>query len=244
MLKRSRIARRAMAASLAAFAGLAVSTAASAAVTFTFQDPSNAREFEYSAGDDQSDGQISYNSPMESSLLELTVDASDHGLAPITYQATLEIDLSVGQATDIGVGAIADVSGTFQFLDMSRGVPSLILSGVITDGQFFVIGTTGAQVSSSDENSLVLSAGPVLQDYLDMAGLTLAEQMDSSFSLSSTRLDGGMLGSPGINEYGYIESFTSNAAYVGSANVVPSPPAAMTLAAFAIAAPRRRRRAS
>jgi len=233
-----------MAASLAAFAGLAVSTAASAAVSFTFQDPSNAREFDYTAGDAQSDGHISYNSPMGSSLLELTVDASDHGLAPITYMATLEIDLSVGQATDIGIGAIADVSGTFQFIDMSRGVADLILSGVITDGQFFVIGTTGAQVSSSEENSLVLTAGPVLQSYLDMANLTLAEQMDSSFSLSSTRLASGSLGAPGINQDGYIESFTSNAAYVGSANVIPSPPAALSLAAMSLIAHRRRRRAS
>ena len=242
MRKRSRIAI------IVAATGLQFPLAANAAVSFTFQDPSSALEFVYTEGDDMNVGRISYNSPMDGSVLQLTVDASEHGLAPISFDAILDIDLAVSTATDLGFGAIANVTGTFRFYDASadavRGVLPLILEGVVTNGSFFVIGTTGAQVSSSTENSLVLNAGSALQDYLDMGGLSLAEQMDSSFSLSGITLAGGGGGAPTINQFGYMESFASNAAYVGNAEIVPSPPVGLTLAALAIATPRRRRRAA
>jgi len=239
MHKRSAIAM------IVATTGLWFTAAASASVSFTFQDPSSAMEFEYVEGDEKTDGHIGYNSPGPLSPLQLTIDASDHGLEPIVFDAFLEIDLDVSTATDLGFGAIADVSGTFRFYDITggelRGDFPMILEGVITEGSFFVIGTTGAQVSSSTENSLVLNAGPSLQDYLDLGNLSLAEQMDSSFSISGISLTGGGFGAPGINQFGYLESFTSNAAYVGNAGIVPSPPAALTLTALTCVSARRRR---
>jgi hypothetical protein len=241
MPKRSTIALMSL---FAASAGLLAAPAVSASVTFTFEDPSGAREFRYNEGDIQTPCTIGYDSPQSCGVLRLTVDASEHGLAPVTFDAILEIDLIVGSATDLGFGSVAGVSGVFRFLEIGRGLPNLIFEGVITDGAFVVIGSTGAQVSSSDENSLTLTAGPALQGYLDLAGLTLAGQMDAAFSLSSIRLAGGIEGVPGINEHGFIESFSSNAAYVGSAGVVPSPPAAITLATLVLLTPRRRRPAA
>jgi|GEM_PF-3533592 len=240
--------KRSTVAIIVAATGLPFPLAAHAGVSFTFQDPSSAMEFLYTEGDAVNWGRISYNSPMGGSVLQLTVDASDNGLAPIVFDAILDIDLDVSTAMDLGFGAIANVTGTFRFFDASggalRGVQPLILEGVVTNGSFFVIGTTGAQVSSSTDNSLSLNAGPALQDYLDTGGLSLTEQMDSSFSLSGISLTGGGAGAPGINEFGYLESFTSNAAYVGNADIIPSPPAALALTTLALTATRRRRRAA
>lgn len=241
MPKRSTIALLSL---FAASAGLIAAPAASASVTFTFEDPSGAREFQYDEGDIQNPCTIGYDSPQSGGVLRLTVDASEHGLAPVTFDAILEIDLTVGSATDLGFGSIAGVSGVFRFLEIGRGLPNLIFEGVITNGAFVVIGSTGAQVSSSDEGSLTLTAGPALQEYLDLGGLTIAGQMDSAFSLSSIRLAGGIEGVPGINEFGYIESFNANTAYVGSAGIIPSPPAAITLAALAFITRRQRRPAA
>lgn len=240
--------KRSLIAIIVAATGLLFPFAANANISFTFQDPSSAMEFQYVEGNAKSDGHISYNSPPDGSALQLTIDASEHGLSPVTFDAILDIDLDVSTATDLGFGVIANVTGTFRFFDVSggafRGDAPLILEGVITDGSFFVIGTTGAQVSSSTDNSLVLNAGPVLQNYLDMGSLSLAEQMDSSFSLSGISLTGGGSGAPGINKFGYMEGFNSNAAYVGNAGIIPSPPAALALSALGVTASRRRRRAA
>jgi len=235
-------------ASAAIAAGLMAPVSALAVVNFTFDDPSGAREFQYTEGDGQNPGQISYASPQSGDVLQLTIDASDHGLEPITLDATLEIDLAVGVASDLGFGASSGITGVFQFYEMTGGdlrgeSSNLILEGVVTDGVFLVIGSTGAQVSSSSSGSLTLGAGPVLQSYLDMAGLFLSGEMDSSFSLSSIRLPDGTTATPRMNQFGYVESFNSNAAYVGSAEVVPSPTAGLLLAALAFSPLTRRRRA-
>jgi hypothetical protein len=233
---------------IVAATGLLIPVDSNASVTFTFQDPSSEMEFQYVEGDDKADGGIQYATPFGDDVLKLTIDASEHGLAPVVFDAFLEISLVVGQATDLGFGTIASVNGFFRFIeaqpDELLGDASLILEGNIVDGSFFVVGTTGAQVSSSADNSLVLEAGPVLQEYLDIGSLSLAEQMDSSFSLSGIDLTGGGDGAPSINEFGYLESFDSNAAYVGTADIVPSPPAALLLTAFMAPASRRRRRGS
>ncbi|MCB9837834.1 MAG: hypothetical protein H6813_00705 [Phycisphaeraceae bacterium] len=229
--------KRSMIAPMLTCALIGAATTASGAVTFTFQDPSSAREFQYTEGDQFSDGHIAYDAP-----LSLTVDASDHGLAPVTFDAVLQIDLAVGVASDLGFGSNANVSGTFRFFSVSRGQPDLILEGIVSGGDFLVLSSTGAQVSSSSNGSLALNAGPVLQGYLDGAGLALAGQMDSAFSLSSIRLGGGIAGVPGINEFGYCESFNANAAYVGSAEVIPAPPPALlTFSAIGLTARRRNR---
>ena len=205
-----------------------------ATVYFTFQDPTTPLEFRYVEGDAVNNGTITYD---PSAVVELKVDGSEHGFGVHTFNTTLVLDLEVTTATgNFGVFT-AFVLGTFRFIHNGED----ILTGTVDDAALVTFATAGAMISTSTNNSLDLVAGGALSALLATVNLTdLVPQYDASFSLANI--------TPGVfalNQFGYLTSFDANAAFVGNAEVIPSPgSAALGAIAVMFCMPQRRRRAT
>lgn len=207
--------------SVIAVAGLAA--ASQGTIYFTFDDPTTALEVTYTEGVGLNPGNLSYNT---TPIVDLVVDGSEHGLGIVTYTTNLAMDIDVGAGTGFGGFFSAPVSGVFTF---SVGGLEL-LRGDIAEGAVLTFGTTGSLVATSSTFSLTLTASNALLAQLALGGFTgLAAQFDSSFSLSN------LTPRPlGLNTDGFITSFNANAAFVGNADVIPSPGSAVLAGAAAL----------
>lgn len=212
-------------------AAAAFTQAASATVFFTFHDPSTPRELVYTEGDAFNDGTITYD---VTKVVNLIVDGTQHGMGLVTYSSTLVMDLTVSQASGAFGVFTAFVGGTFRFVHNGED----ILVGTVDDSALVTFNTSGAMISTSSNGSLDFVAGGALLAALQAVNQTgLAPQYDSSFSLADMSP-----GAIGLNQDGYITSFVANAAFVGNAEVIPSPgTAALGVIAAAFLLPARRR---
>lgn len=223
---------RAAHALIAFTAAAALTHAASATVYFTFHDPSTPRELEYIAGDAFNSGSITYD---VTKFVNLIVDGSEHGMGVVTYSSTLVLDLSVSTASGAFGVFTSFIGGTFRFVHNGED----ILTGYIDDGALITFATSGAMIATSSNGSLDLVAGGALLAALNAVSLTeLVPQFDASFSLAD--INPGVLA---LNQFGYMPSFRANVAFVGNAEVIPSPGStALGAIAAAFCVPGRRRR--
>ncbi len=215
--------------------GLALATVASAGIDlgtvfFTYDDPNGPpRELMYTAGNANQQGHISYFS---ATPFDLVVDASEPGWGVVTYAATISMDVTVGQATQMGNVFFAPVSGGF---NVTVGGDT-VLTGVLNNGAFLTFGTTGNLSANTATASVTMSvSGDLLAQF---GGNQIQPDFNVSWSLSDY-----LPSSPSINQFGYLTSFMANTAFVGSANVVrvPTPGSAALLGiAGLISLPRRR----
>lgn len=200
----------------------AVAASASAAVSFTYADPPSGLEVVYTAptqpGDD---GVVTIDT-----IVNLRVDLTDHGLGVFLFNdAHFVKNATVGPATQVDPGIfIADSNeGSFSFTT-SGGDP--ILSGVYDGGKIIVIANSGSLTTNNSNpgGSLTLTYGAVLNALLDGTGLAFGDGIDSVWTMTA-------ISHVGIGPDGYFEDFESNAAYTGTAQVVPTP-GALALGAF------------
>lgn len=225
---------------LTALAGAVATSAANAAVYFTFDDPTTPLEFSYVAGSGGGNGSASYSS---AARVDLVVDGTEEGWGTTTYSARLTMDLAV---TPVQMPLpFAALIGTFTFaIDDGQGGFEDILVGTSAlnqgvGGLMFAFGFTGSMnfTNSGFEGDGLFdwTALNSLSDFFD--GNNLFGEQSATFSLAA--LD------PGVFAFGgdYIPSFNANAAFVGAAEVnpIPTPGSAALLAVAAlIGAPRRR----
>jgi len=208
----------------------------------TFRDPSAIKEFQYTEGSGMGPGSITYVA-LVNKPVHLIIDGTDHGLPEIDRTVDVVLTLTVGTATELAPGfGHASTDGMLSFVDKMTG--QTIISGAIDGGRLIWSGTTGVELANTTENSLVWTAGAFLLGYLDFAttGLAIDGTGDFAFSLSAINPDGPGFDGLDLNESGYVESFTANAAFVGNANIVPAPAPLALAAAMGLAAFRRRSR--
>lgn len=205
-------------------AGLAASV--NGAITFTFFDPGAGPEITYTAGsDDMNPGQIEWtNGPVT-----LTVDGTDEGLGVEVFSANVFMDLQIGAvANEEGGTFIAPIlGGSFSFEDVGSG--ETILSAVLGDdsGAVLTLGTTGNIIAEGfgSANGLVFNAGSALMSFLN--GLSLLPAFNANFTLT------GMDEPATVTDNGFLEDFSANSAFTGTAHI-PTP-GTVALAGLSIA---------
>lgn len=204
----------------------ACSAAMAGPVYFSYADPGTGREFVYTEGDATHLGRIQFNS---ANPVQLMVDGGAAGFGTVTYPTALSINLRVHEVVMNGSAMQAAVEGTFRFND---GV-SDILIGEMMAGSLLTIGSTGSLTANSALGSLSLTAGGSL--LAQLGGNQFEPSFGVSFSLSA------LIPSPmGINGFNYIESFSANSAFSGSADI-PAPGAAALAGLAGLLGLRRRR---
>lgn len=227
---------------LTALAGVVATSAANAAVYFTFDDPTTPLEFSYVAGSGGGSGSVSYSG---AARVDLVVDGTEEGWGVITYSARLTMDLAVG-ASLFPPLPFADVTGSFTFaIDDGFGGFEDILVGSIMNTGLTPHDLTASGFAGSMSFSNTGFEGDGAFDWTAMnslaaffAGNPLFGAQSASFSLA-----GITPGVFGLNAEGYIPSFNANAAFVGAAEVnpIPTPGSAALLAVAALlGVPRRR----
>jgi len=224
---------------LSALAGAVATSAANAAVYFTFDDPTTPLELTYVAGTNNNSGSMSYSG---AARVDLVVDGTEEGWGTITYSARLTMNLSVQGAFSPPL-TMAGVRGDFTFaIDDGFGGFEDILVGSTVDGAglLFAGGFSGAVNFSNTgfegDGEFDWTALNSLSSFFD--GNSLFGAQSASFSLAA--INPGVFG---LNQEGYIPSFNANAAFVGAAEVnpIPTPGTAALLAVAAlVGAPRRR----
>lgn len=224
---------------LTALAGAVATSAANAAVYFTFDDPSTPLELTYVAGTGGGDGSLSYSG---SARVDLVVDGTDEGWGVITYSARLTMDLAVTDSP-FPPFPFGEVSGSFTFaIDDGFGGFEDILVGTTNDtpGLMSAGGFAGAvsfsNTGTENDGAFDWTAMNALSAFFN--GNALFGAQSASFSLAA--INPGVFG---LNSEGYIPSFNANVAFVGAAEVnpIPTPGTAALLAVAAlIGAPRRR----
>lgn len=214
----------------------AISASASAAISFTFEDPGPPRELTQTASGSSADGQVSYNS---ANVVNLVVDGTAEGFGIVTFASTLEMNISVGPASaDAAIpGAnAAPISGSFTFYTF--GTNQSLLTGTFMNAAMVVFPQAGALISTSGDSGLIYTAsGPLLQ-LIQGAGFSgLAAPFDASFTLTD------ITPNVSVNQFEHFTSFAANAAFTGTANLIPSPSTIAMLSGMGLLGLRRRRRA-
>ncbi len=221
---------------LSLLAGALGTSAANAAIYFTFDDPSTPLELTYVAGTGGGSGSVTYSS---AARVDLVVDGTEDGFGITTYSARLTMDLAVAPVFAPPI-PIAVTTGTFTFaIDDGFGGFTDILHGDAGEigGAMFAIGFSGSISFSNDgDEDPVLFNWTAMNDLLAfLGGNQLIGAQSASFSLAA--LTPPVLG---VNVEGYIPSFTANAAFVGHGEIpAPGPTALFGLAGLVMA--RRRR---
>lgn len=215
-----------------ATAGLSCALAASAdaAISFTFQDPAGGHEVNYTSAGAGSN--ISYS---PSQAVAFRVDGSANGLGVLNYNASLTMNITVGQAgplMGVPAGSFAPISGEFIFRDFISDAE--LLRGSFTSGGLVGLGGAGALLTSSASGLNYTASGPLLTALTNAGIGQLFGQFDASFTLTDI--------SPGFSIGGdnYYSSFTANAAYTGTATV-PAPGAFVLISAAGLLSTRRKR---
>lgn len=216
---------------LAVVGGLGAATAANAGVSFSFADPTGGRQMMNMAGlGPGGSGLLMYD---QSAPLTLIVDGTGSGLGSTTFNARLEMNLSLGQTSNVGNLTIAPVTGSFTFYTLNGAIRQNILTGNASEGSYVRLGGTNSILFSAP--GLGYTPGPALAGFL--GGQTLTPGFEGVFTV--TDLDTG--GSSVIGANRFFNSFTANASFSGNAQVIPAPGALALLGLGGLVAARRRR---
>lgn len=205
-----------------------------ASVFFTFDDPGAGPEISYFEGTDNAinPGVFTYSG----AAMTLVIDGTQEGLGIQTFNAQLQMDLTIGAVEgSLGGALFAPIlGGFFLFVDVDAG-NEVIFSGIVTNGGLLTLSTVGSLITTSSTNGLFLAEGPALAGFL--GGLHLAPGFDISFTLTNI--------SPGVttNQDNFLTSFTANSAFTGNAELIPTPGsmALFGLSAMSLSIRRRRR---
>jgi hypothetical protein len=216
---------------LALVGGLGVTAAANAGVAFSFADPTGGRQLMNMAGlGPGGTGLLMYD---QSAPLTLIVDGSGSGLGSTTFNARMEMNLSLGQSQAVAGVTLAPVTGSFTIYTLNGAVRSDLLTGSASAGSYVRVGGTNSILLSDPGFSYTAGAG--LSSFL--AGQTLIPGFEGVFTVTDVDTGGSSL----IGANGFFNSFTANASFSGNTQVVPAPGALALLAAGGLVAARRRR---
>lgn len=220
---------------LAIGATCAMSASASAAISFTFEDPGPPRELMHTASGGPADGQITYSS---ANPVNLVVDGTAEGFGVVTFASTLTMNISVGMESVVsGVPGArsAPISGTFTF--STFGTAQALLTGTFMNASLIAFPQAGALISTSGDSGLIYTASGPLLTLIQGSGFSgLAAPFDASFTLTDI--------TPNVtfDQFNHFTSFTANAAFTGTANLIPSPSTIAMVSGMGLLGLRRRRR--
>jgi hypothetical protein len=202
-----------------AVAGLlaAFPMAAQATIAFSFADPGPGHQFTNTAnGAGPGLGMLSYNT---NQVISLIVDGAAESAITMNNVHLEMTTLTLGAASTNNGVTTAPVSGSFTFYDMTNGTRTNIVSASVPQGSFVRIGGTSALLFSS-QLGLQYTAGPILQNLLEQANLTLSNPEEAAFTLTDITVANNQ---PLFNSAGVFNSFTANSSYSGNVGTVPTP---------------------
>lgn len=206
-------------------------------ITFTFDDPDGANEFQGNAG---MPGSLTYDT---GAVLDLVVDLSDCDDGGVNvFQAQLAMDLSVGTPSSSGGVVSAPVEGSFTFTDTMTN--EIIFTATVDNAALVNFGNAGSVIASANgvDTGLAFEAGPALMG-LNIANLIA---IDSVFTLTDITVEQAatIFSDVGGNNP-ELNNFVANSAFTGTAipELVPTPGAASLAGLGLLGFARRRRRA-
>lgn len=212
----------------------ACGTTASAAIFFTFEDPSTVREVSYTVAPGGGSAMINYSSDAP---VELKIDGTQEGIPVVLeYSAILTMNINVGASSPLGgiVGGFeAPISGEF-FFTLDDGGAQEILRGTFDSGGLITLGAAGALITTDATGLVYTPSGPLLDEIMDAGFSSFFAPHDAVFTL--TDITPMLI----VGQNGFFQNFTANAAYTGTTNV-PTP-GALALGALAMISMTRRRR--
>lgn len=215
---------------------------ASAAVFFTFEDPTGGREVRYHSPGQDPFGTMTYGEGFNPApLLDFVLDASEEGGSVHHIPANLVwTNWQVGAITTAGPITSADVSGEFDFIDRSGGATDgqSILSGSFSMGLVIQAIGAGSVVTSSD-GGLAYNIGPAFSAREPQI-ISLEPWQDGAYTLTDITFETFLTVT--MNGQSYFDDFTANAAFSGTANAVIPTPGSIGLAMLGVAGLIRRRR--
>jgi len=215
-------------------AGAFVAPTVHGSVFFTFDDAGGSPEFAYFEGfkdNATSPGFFTYKGVP----LDLLVDGTEEGLGTQMFSAQLQMDITIGSVVGTINGALAApiLGGYMRFVDTNAG-DETILSVAFSNGGLLTLSSVGLLVASSNTGDIVMGEGSALTGFL--GGQSLAPVFDASFLLSN------MSPFVTINPDNFLTSFSANAVFNGSAELVPTPGAFALFSLGAVSMGVRRRR--
>jgi hypothetical protein len=186
-----------------------------ASVFFTFDDAAGSPEFAYFEGfkdNATSPGFFTYKGVP----LDLSVDGTEEGLGTQTFVAQLQMDITIGSVVGTIDGALAApiLGGYMRFVDTNAG-DETILGIAFSNGGLLTLSSVGKLIASSNTGDIFMGAGPALTGFL--GGQQLAPVFDASFLLSN------ISSFVTTNPDNFLTSFSANAVFDGSAELVPTP---------------------
>jgi len=219
---------------LGAVGAATVAASAQGAAFFTYADPSGGREVEYTAPVNPGDDGFLF----VSATVDFTVDLTEHGLGVLTFDdATFVKTAYVGPATAIipGIFYTAEVLDGYFRYETAGG--DMILEGSFDGADLNVLVNSGSLVTNPSPagGGLTYNYGSPLTTAFQGSGYALGDAIDASWTLTA-------ITNVAVLPNGYFDSFEANAAFTGTAAVVPTPGAiSLALAGVAFAGRRNKR---
>jgi len=201
--------------SLAALGAVgALASTAGAAVSFTYADPPGSNEVVYTAPlDPGDDGVVTVDT-----IVDLQVDLSDHGLGVHDFFGVHFVkQATVGPATEVAPGIFSAESIDCTFSYTTSG-GDFLLGGSYSGGNLVLVANSGSLTANitAPGGLLAYSYGQPMLDLLFGSGLVYGPAIDAVWTLTN-------VSNVAILPSGYFDSFTSNAAFTGTAQIVPTP---------------------
>lgn len=220
---------------IAATAALLAAASANASIQFSFADPGNGRQLTNTAGALTST--LTYDT---NEAITFIVGLDSIGGSTVAFSdARLEMNITVGQATNLGGGVYrAAISGGFRVYRQGGGD---ILTGSAANGNFLTF-TSAGSLGTTSNLTLNYTAGAELTSLLTAIdpSYVLAPVYDAVFTITDIAVRGG--GALIDPQTGVYNTFQANTSYSGTANVIPTPGSfAMAGLGLGLVAGRRRR---
>ncbi len=231
--------------------GAAVASQTQAAIVFSFADPGPGQEILHFEGRPVLDGPPAVEGvtvdtqpgvlvALEDRVFDFVIDASDDGFGVHIVPAKLWMFVEVGQVFDtLSPVLTAPAQGGFALVDPETNDPYIVGAGSMA---LSFAGTSGALFASSEsmQRDFFYLAGPALRRELPLLEF-LGPTFDASFALANAEIDNTL-----VNDFGFLKTFVSDVAFVGSAEAsfVPAPGSAALLGAGGLFLTSRRRRAA
>jgi len=233
----------------AVLVGAAVASQTQAAIVFSFADPGPGQEifhFEGRPVEEEAVGAVTAETQpgvivsLEDRIFDFFIDASDDGFGVHVVPAKLWMFVEVGQVFDtLSPVLTAPAQGGFALIDPETNDPYIVGAGTMA---LSFAGTSGALFASSEstQRDFFYLAGPALRRQLPLLEF-LGPTFDASFALANAEIDDSL-----VNDFGFLKTFVSDVAFVGSAEAsfVPAPGPAALLGAGGLLLTSRRRRAA